>query len=72
MMTSKKDNELINDFFSRNLTEEQKKEFLEKADSDPGFLKQFVKGVELEGAFEELFGTDETEEENDGKEENNL
>lgn len=61
-MNNKKDKKLLLDFFSRDLTDEKKKEFLEKAGSDPDFLKEFIKGVELEGAYEELFGTDENDE----------
>lgn len=68
MMNNKKNTKLLIDFFCKDLSSEQKQEFLAKASSDPEFLKEFIKGVELEGAFEELFGTDDDDENSDRKE----
>jgi hypothetical protein len=49
-----KDTKLLIDFFSRGLTGEEKEEFLQKATTDPDFLKRFIKGIELDKAFDQM------------------
>lgn len=66
MMTNEKNTKLLIDFFTRELSDEQKKEFLHKASSDPEFLKEFIKGIELEDAYQELLG-DKDKKEGDGE-----
>lgn len=54
-MSKRKDTKLLIDFFSRDLSEKQKKEFLDKATNDPEFLNSFIDGVELDEAYDDLF-----------------
>ncbi|MCK5137826.1 MAG: hypothetical protein KAR19_18720 [Bacteroidales bacterium] len=57
----KKDTKLLIDFFAKNLSEKQKEEFLHKAAHDPEFVKRFIRAMELEEAFDELFEKGKTE-----------
>ena len=66
-MTNEKDTKLLIDFFARDLSDQQKKEFLDKASSDPAFLKEFIKGIELEDAYQELLGNEDKKETDDAK-----
>ncbi len=61
-MSKKKDIKLLIDFFSRDLSEEQKEEFLHKATNDPEFLKDFIKGIELDEAYDDLFEEEDKDE----------
>jgi len=55
-MNKREKNKLLIDFFSKDLSEEQKKEFLHNAASDKDFIKAFLKGVEVNEVFEEVYG----------------
>jgi hypothetical protein len=52
----KEDKDILLDFFTKGLTEEEKQQFLAKASQDPEFVKEFIKMSELNSAFEENFG----------------
>ncbi len=58
-MNKKQNEHILNEFFSENLTEEQKLEFQKRASSDPLFLREFIRRIELEEAFDDMFDTDE-------------
>lgn len=51
----KEDKDILLDFFTKGLTEEEKQQFLTKASQDPEFVKEFIKMSELNSAFEEQF-----------------
>jgi len=63
-MSKEDKNKLLIDFFAKDLSNEQKQVFLKKAASDKGFIKEFVKGVEVNEVFEELYGKKEGKDEN--------
>lgn len=46
---------IFDDFFSENMSEEQKLEFLKTASEDPSFIKDFTKRIEIEVAFDDYF-----------------
>ena len=55
MKKKKKNSKLLIDFFAKNLSEKQKVEFLHKAAHDREFLKEFIRTIEIEEAFNELY-----------------
>lgn len=62
MKTEKKNIRLINKFLSGKLSEKEKSRFLKKASSDKDFVKEFLKGVELNEVIEEVYEKEEKEE----------
>jgi hypothetical protein len=55
----KKQEKLLINFFSGNLNDKEKIEFLEHASSDKDFLKSFIKGIELNNAIDDYTGNTE-------------
>jgi tetratricopeptide (TPR) repeat protein len=58
------DKDRLLEFFSRDLNEKEKLEFIEKAGSDKEFLKELVKMTELNEVFEDRYGLSRIEENN--------
>jgi len=58
------DKDKLLEFFSRDLNEKEKQEFIEKAGSDKEFLKELVKMTELNEAFEDSYGLNRIAENN--------
>lgn len=52
----KEDKDILLDFFTMGLSEEEKQQFLIKACQDPEFVKEFTRMSELNSVFEEKFG----------------
>jgi len=63
----KKDKQLIHKFLSRKLSKREKAKFLKKASSDKTFLKEFLKGVELNEVIEDEYGIDDNSSDDDTK-----
>lgn len=58
------DKDKLVEFFSRELNEQEKQDFLKKAGSDKEFLKELVKMTELNEAFEDNYGLNSITENN--------
>lgn len=56
---------LIHKFLSRKLSKREKSRFLKRASTDKEFIKEFVKGIELNEVIEDEYGNDDNLSDND-------
>ena len=48
-------NKLLINFFTKDLSEEDKKHFLDLASSDPDFVRSFIRNAEIDSLIEDRF-----------------
>ncbi len=66
----KRNKQLINKFLSGKLSKKGKSRFLKKASSDKAFVKEFMKGVELNEVIEEVYEKEEKKKSDSNKRHN--